>query len=66
VRPGENGFLTDFKDASAAAATLRRARDLGEARGAFSAAARRTAEAYGWEAVVEDLERTYAETLRGA
>jgi alpha-1,3-mannosyltransferase len=66
VRPGENGFLTDFKDASAAAATLRRARDLGEARGAFSAVARRTAEAYGWEAVVEDLERTYAETLRGA
>ncbi len=54
-----NGFVTQFADAGAAAATIQRARDLGEERARVVAATRASAEQYGWEAVVGDVEALY-------
>ncbi len=64
IDEGDNGFVTDFAQPERAAATIRRARDLGEARAAVSARARLRAEDYGWEKVVEDVERLYASVAR--
>ncbi len=56
----QNGFVTRFADPGAAAATIQRARELGEGRGRVVAAARASSERYGWEAVVGDIEAVYA------
>ncbi|MDP2315335.1 MAG: glycosyltransferase family 4 protein [Pseudomonadota bacterium] len=65
IDEGKNGFVTRYADPSAAAATILRARDLGERRAEVSAAARTKAQTYAWEHVVGDVEAVYRAVIAG-
>ncbi len=60
----KSGFVVPFSDVEAAAATLRRARDLGDARAKMVAAAREVAATYDWDVVVAEIEAIYQEVIR--
>lgn len=61
---GKTGFLADYAKPEEAAAVLARARDLGDARPEWSAAARAKAGTYSWDAVIGELEAVYREVAR--
>ncbi len=64
IDEGRNGFITNYADPSAAAASILKARDLGARRAEVGAAARAKARTYAWEHVVGEVEAVYRSAIR--
>ena len=64
VEDGETGFLTDYRDPAAAAASIRQALELSDARLVeMRDAARRAASRYDWSRVVNQIVDIYEEVI---